>query len=207
MIVVMAIGASEAEILGVKSQILSRRDVTARPRGRGAGGHRGRRRGRAAEAGARQPPRRAAGGRVGHPDQPAVQADLARVPSRGHGDPRARCGDRRRLVDDDGRTVLRGEPGAADGDGRCGEGRRRDHPARRRIQAAHQSLRVPGARRRGAPLPGGGARPDRAAGDHRGDGAEPGRHRRRSTPTSSRSAPATCRTTRCSTPPGGWRAR
>ena len=116
-----------------------RGDVAVRPRRRGAGRHRGRRRCRAEEAGARQPPCRAPGGRVGHPDQPAVQAHLAGVPSRGHGDPRARCGDRRRVAHDDGRTVLRGEPGAAAGDGRRGEGRGRDHPARRRVQAAHQS--------------------------------------------------------------------
>ena len=37
---------------------------------------------------------------------------------------------------------------------------------------------------------------DRPADHHRGDGAGPGRSRRQSTPTSSRSAPATCRTTR-----------
>ena len=38
---------------------------------------------------------------------------------------------------------------------------------------------LPGARRRGPALPGRGARADRPPGDHRGDGAEPGRHRRR----------------------------
>ena len=177
MIVVMAIGASEAEILGVKSQILSEGMSPYDHAGGGASRHRGRRRGRPRKQ--ELPSRLAAlpGVESVTADQPAVQAHLARVPPRGHGDPRARCGDRRRFVDDDGRTVLRGEPGPAVGDGRCGEGRRRDDPARRRVQAADQPVRVPGSRRRGAPLPRGGARSDRAAGDHRGDGAEPGRHR------------------------------
>ena len=40
-------------------------------------------------------------------------------------------------------------------------------------------VRVPGPRRRGPALPRRGARADRPAGHHRGDGAEPGRHRRR----------------------------
>src|SRR6185503_8216953 len=43
----------------------------------------------------------------------------------------------------------------------------RDHPARRSVQAAHQSLCLPGARGRGSPLPGGSARSHRAPGDHR----------------------------------------
>ena len=61
----------------------------------------------------------------------------------------------------------------------AGQGGRRDDPARRRLQAANQPVRVPGARRRGAAVSRRGARADRAAGHHRGDGAEPGRHRGR----------------------------
>ncbi len=60
----------------------------------------------------------------------------------------------------------------------CGQGGRRDRAARRRVQAADESVRVPGPRGRGAALSRRGARADRAAGDHRGDGAVAGRHRR-----------------------------
>ena len=117
--------------------------------------------------------------RAGHPDQPPVQADVARVPSRGHRHPGPRCGDRRRLADDDGRPVLGREPRPAVRDGRCGQGRRRHDPARRRLQAADQPVLLPGPGRRGPALPRRSARADGPAGHHRGDGAEPGRHRRR----------------------------
>ena len=68
--------------------------------------------------------------------------------------------------------------------------------------AAAPSSRAPrrtpsrGSRKR-AEAPGRGAARDRAAGHHRGDGARQGRAWWPSTPTSSRSARATCRTSRC----------
>ena len=76
--------------------------------------------------------------RHGHPDQPPVQADLARVPPRGHRHPGPRCGHRRRLADDDGRTVLGREPRPAVRDRRRGQGRRA-----RRSCAAARSSRAP----------------------------------------------------------------
>ena len=69
--------------------------------------------------------------------------------------------------------------------------------ARRRLQAAHLALRLPGPRRGGPRDPGRGARGDGPADRHRGDGRPRGRDGRRGTPTSSRSAPATCRTSAC----------
>ena len=180
MFVVMAVGASEAEILGVKSQILAE--------GLTPFDHVGGRRTSSSPSSARSAARKAelldrlrgaARRRAGHADQPAVQADVARVPPRGHRHPGARRGHRRRLADDHGRAVLGREPRPAVRDGRRGQGRRRDDPARRRVQAADQPVRLPGPGRRGAALPRRGARADRAAGHHRGHGAEPGRHRRR----------------------------
>ena len=81
---------------------------------------------------------------------------------------------------------------------RGGRGRRLDAP-RRRLQAAHLAVRLPGTRHRGARDPARGARGDRPADRERDD-------LRRTWPTqfaasrstSSRSAPATCRTTACS---------
>src|SRR5690348_1604768 len=56
---------------------------------------------------------------------------------------------------------------------------RRDHAPRRRLQAAHLSVRLPGARRRGTRDPEGGPRRDRAADRHRADGPAPRRAGRR----------------------------
>ena len=149
MFVVMAVGASEAEILGVKSQILAE--------GMTPFDHVGAERTVIAvvgEIGARKPvliDRLSAlsGRRVGHPDQPAVQADVARIPPRGHRDPGPRRGDRRRVADGHGRAMLRGEPGAAVRDGRRGGRGRRHDPARRRLQATDEPVRLPGPRRPG----------------------------------------------------------
>ena len=179
MFVVMAGGASEAEVLGVKSRILAE--------GLTPFDHAGDERTVIAvvgEIGGRKPvlvERLGAlpGVESRHADQPPVQADLARVPPGGHGHPGARRGHRRRLADGHGRAVLGREPRPAVRDRRCGQGGRRHDPARRRVQAADQPVRVPGPRRRGAALPRRGARPDRPAGHHRGHGAVPGRHRRR----------------------------
>ena len=84
-----------------------------------------------------------------------------------------------------------GGDGASRGSGRC-----RDAP-RRRIQAPHLAVRLPGAGRGRAALPGRGARETGLADRHRGDGHAPGRAGRRATPTCCRSARATCRTSRC----------
>ena len=125
MFVVMAVGASEAEILGVKSQILAEGmtpfDHVAAGRTVIAV---------VGEMGGRKPlliDRLVGPGRrrVGHPDQPAVQADVARVPPRGHGHPGPRRGHRRRLADRDGRPVLGRESRAAVRDRRRRQGRRR----------------------------------------------------------------------------------
>ena len=75
--------------------------------------------------------------------------------------------------------VLGREPRPAVRDGRRGQGGRGHGPARRRVQAADQPVRLPGPGRRGPALPRRGARADRAADHHRGHGAVPGGHRRR----------------------------
>ena len=180
MFVVMAVGASEAEILGVKSQILAEGLTPVRPRRRRPRGHRGRRRDR--RRASRPSSSRFAAlpgvetvtpisrpfkltSREFHPEDTVIRVLDA-------------------VIGDGSLTMMAGPcsvetPRAAVRDGRRGQGGRRDDPARRRLQAADQPVRVPGPRRRGAPLPRRGARADRPAGHHRGDGAEPGRHRRR----------------------------
>ncbi len=179
MFVVMTVGASEADVLGVKSHILGE--------GMTPYDHAGPERIVIAVVGdigplkqspgqsSREPARR----RDGHPDLPTVQADLARVPSRGHRHPGARRGDRRRIPDDDGRPVLDRESRSAVRDGRRRQGCGCHDPARGRLQAADEPVRVPGPWRRGAPVSGRGPGADRPARHHRGDGAIPGRHRGR----------------------------
>ena len=179
MFVVMAVGASEAEILGVKSQILAE--------GMTPFDHHGAERASS--------PSSARSGRA----SAALSSRLAGCPGSSDVTPISRpfkltsrefhpedtvirvldAVDRRRVADGDGRAVLGREPRPAVRDGRRGRGRRRDDPPRRRVQAADQPVLVPGPRRRGPALPRRGARADRPAGDHRGHGAEPGRHRRR----------------------------
>ena len=105
--------------------------------------------------------------------------------------------DRRPRPGGDGRPLLGREPRAD----RCRIARRVKaaggaHPARRRLQAAHLPLQLPGARARGLEILAGAREETGLPHRHRGD-----RHRRRSTwspstPTCCRSAPATCRTTR-----------
>ena len=135
MFVVMAAGASEAEVLGVKSRILAEgltpfdhvgADRTSSPS--------------SARSAARKPrcssgSRRCPGVEPRHADQPAVQADVARVPPRGHGHPGPRRGDRRRLADGHGRPLLGREPRPAVRDGRRASRR----PARRSCAAARSS--------------------------------------------------------------------
>jgi 3-deoxy-7-phosphoheptulonate synthase len=57
--------------------------------------------------------------------------------------------DRRRRLRGDGRTVLGREPRAGALDREARARARRTHPARRRLQAAHQPLRLPGVKQEG----------------------------------------------------------
>ena len=180
MFVVMANGASEAEVLGVKSRILAEGLTPVRPR-------------RDATASSSPSSARSAA------RKPVLLERFAALPGVERVTPISRpfkltsrefhpedtvirvldAVDRRRLADGHGRPVLGREPRPAVRDGRRRQGGRRDDPARRRVQAADQPVRLPGPGRRGPPLPRRGARADRPAGHHRGHGAVPGRHRRR----------------------------
>ena len=97
-----------------------------------------------------------------------------------------------------GRAVRRRVARAADGDGPMRQARGCPRPARRRLQAAHLALLVPGTRPARARAPAPGARRVRPAGHQRD--RRPGTTCRpsTSTSTSSRSAPATWRTSSCS---------
>ena len=122
----------------------------------------------------------AAGRRVGDADQSPVQADVARVPPRGHGRPGRRRRDRRRLARRS--WPARAPSSRASSCSRprtrsrrparpcCAAARSSRGPARTRSRAwASQGLRLLAeARERTGP-----------AGGHRGDGAGPGRARRR----------------------------
>ena len=142
-----------------------------------------------------------AAGRPGsHPRHQALQAGLARVAARAHRRPAARRPDhRRRRSRRHGRPLLGRE--------RAADPATRRTPVRdagatvlrgRRLQAAHLALLVPGPGPKGLALL---ARAREETGllivteamDRRGARAPWPR-----SPTSSRSAPATCRTTRCS---------
>ncbi len=162
MFVVMAVGASEAEILGVKSQILAE--------GMTPFDHVGAERTVIAvvgEIGARKPVlidrlSALAGvesvtpisrpfkltSREFHPEDTVIRVLDAVI---GDGSLTVMAG-----------PVLGGEPRAAVRDRRRGGGGRRDDPARRRVQAADQPVRLPGPRRPGPALPGRGARANRA---------------------------------------------
>ena len=78
------------------------------------------------------------------------------------------------------------------------QGGGRDAPARRRLQAAHEPVRLQGPRQGRPRDPRRGARGDRPAGRHRAARRRPTPSSSPSTPTSCRSARGTCRTTRCS---------
>ena len=124
------------------------------PRPRRHGDRGDRRAGAARDAAARGLPRR----RAGAADPEAVQARLARAPARPDRDRGARAADRRPVLRLHRRPVhgRDARADARDGPGRARRGR--DHASRRRLQAAHLSLRVPGPRRRGARDPRRGAR-------------------------------------------------
>ena len=103
----------------------------------------------------------------------------------------------RRRVRRHGRSVLGGEREADHGDGRIGRAGRSQGAARRRVQAAHLALRFPGHGRRRPEAAGQGARADRTGDRHRGDERPRRVDWSPTTPTSCRSARATCRTSRC----------
>ena len=92
-------------------------------------------------------------------------------------DRRARRQDRRRPLRHHRRSVLGRDAGAGAGRRPRRQGGRRPHDARRRLQAAHLALRLPGPRRGGPQDARRRPRRHRAADRHRGDG--PARPRRR----------------------------
>ena len=146
-------------------------------RGRARHGHRRDRRPRGRS---RQLPLEAMPGRGPRRRDPqALQARQPRVPAARHGDRRARREDRRRALRAHRRPVLGRDAGAGAGGRPRRQGGRRPHAARRRLQAAHLALRVPGPRRGRPQDAGRGPRRDRPADRHRGDGpARPGRRLR-----------------------------
>ena len=119
----------------------------------------------------------------------------------GYGLPARRGEDRRRGGGDHRRAVLGGKPQPAARNRPGGQGGRRAGPARRRLQAAHLALLLPGAGRGRAGAAGRSARAHRAAGGHRGDGSRSWSRWWRTTPMCSRSGRATCRTSPCCTRP------
>ena len=139
MFVVMRPGATEAEVNGVKGLILAEGLTPFENAGTSRTviavvGELGKRREQLRAA-----PRGALPGVAQvTPISKPVQARLARVPSRGHRHPRHGRVDRRRVADGHGRAVLRGEPRAADGDGRLRRG-----GTARRSSAAARSSRAP----------------------------------------------------------------
>ena len=153
MFVVMADSASEAEIIGVKSQILAE--------GLTPFEHVGAERiviAVVGEIGARQPRRciERLGALPGVETVTPISRPFKLTSREFHPEDTVirvlDAVDRRRLADGDGRPVLRREPRAAVRDRRRRQGRRRHDPARRRLQAAHQPVRLPGPGRRGPPL-------------------------------------------------------
>ncbi len=112
---------------------------------------------------------------VGHADPAAVQAGQPRGQATGHAGHGGRRRGGRPGHRGHGRAVLGGVTLPGHGRRGAGEGGRRARAARRRLQAAHLALRVPGARDRGAEAAGRGPAGDGTAGDHRGDGARQGR--------------------------------
>ena len=114
-----------------------------------------------------------------HAHHPPVQARQPRLQATRHRRQGGRATRRRARVRGHGRAVLGREPRAT----ACAPPQRgclrRDAAARRRLQAAHLAVRLPGPGR-GRPRPAGrGPRADRPADHHRGHGARPGRARRR----------------------------
>ena len=204
MFVVMAAGASEAEVLGVKSRILAEGLTPFDHPGPSASSSRSS--ARSAAASRRCSSRFAAlpGVERVTPITRPFKLDVARVPPRGHGHPRPRRGDRRRLADGHGRALLGREPRPAVRDRRRRRGRRA-RPSSAAAPSSRGRARTPSrasASRRCAtwprPASGPGCRSSPRSWSRRRSTSSP------STPTSSRSAPGTCRTTRCC---GTWAGR
>ena len=105
-----------------------------------------------------------------------VSADASPEPTR---DPGARPPHRRQALRADRRTLHGGVARADARDGAGGRGGRGDDAARRRVQAAHLALQLPGARLRGARDPRRGARGHRPAARDRGGRPAPRRGGRR----------------------------
>ena len=164
---------------------------------RGGGAHHHRRRRLTAAAVARRRARDPLRGRARGAHHQEVQAHRLGLssPEDDHRGPRRHH--RRRRGDDHRRSLLGRERRADRQHGTSDQGRRRIDPARRGLQAAHLPLRVPRAGTPRARDPRHGARGDRHADHYRGHDPERHRRGRRSSPTSSRSAPATPRTTCC----------
>ena len=178
MFVVMAVGASEAEVLGVKSPILAE--------GLTPFDHVGDERAVIAvvgEIGARKPVLMSSLGALPGVESVTPISRPFKLTSREFHpeDTVIRVLD---AVVGDGSLTMMAGPCSVESREQLfetadGVGRRRDDPARRRVQAADQPVLLPGSGRRGTALPGRGTRADRSAGHHRGHGAEPGRHRGR----------------------------
>ena len=135
-----------------------RRERARQPRPRRDGDRRDRRARAARDPAARGLPRR----RAGAADPEALQARFARAAPRPDRDRGARPQARRPLLRLHRRPVHGRDARADARDGASRRRRGRDDAPRRRLQAAHVALRVPGARRRGAEDPRRGSRRDRA---------------------------------------------
>ena len=207
MFVVMRTGATEAEVIGVKGLILAEGLTPFENAGDAriviaVVGEIGRRREQLTSRLEAQP----GVDRVTAISKPYKLVSREFHP-RGHGHPGARRGDRRRLADGDGRAVLDREPRAA-----AGDRRRTSRPTARRSSAAGRSSRAPArTASRAWASRGCATSPRRASGPAcRSSPRSWSRARSTSwpsTPTSSRSAPATCRTSRCCSPAGARAGR
>ena len=179
MIVVMAIGASEAEILGVKSQILAE--------GMSPYDHAGAERVVIAVVGEVGPKKQVLASRLaalpGVESVTPISRPFKLTSREFHPeDTVIRVLDA--VIGDGSLTMMAGPCSVESRDQLLRDGRGGRRPRARPILrgGAFKPRTSPyafqGLGRRGTPLPRGGARAHRAAGDHRGDGAEPGRHRR-----------------------------
>ena len=198
MIIVMSVGATEQEASNVRDQLRSLRAARARQLRHAASGDRGAGRRGSGKGSSDEQAVRNARRRIGDPDQPPFQADVAG--SRTPRTRRSRCWapksatatltimagpcsiegremmiETARSVAAAGATILRG-----------GAFKPRTSPY------AFQGLGVEGLRYLAE-----ASKETGPADHHRGHGTEPGRGRGQARRTSSRSAPGTCRTTRC----------
>ncbi len=130
--------------------------------------------------------RGAARRRERHPHHEALQAGFPRVPARQHGGRLRRGEDRRGAHRRHGRSLRRRERKPVDAGGGGGEEGRGQHPARRRLQAAHVAVQLPGTAEKGAGAAGRGQERVRYAGGDRGGQPAGGRAWWRPTPTCSR---------------------